>query len=91
MSVRTKASINYSREKYSGEKSSVLYVRGKHCGLPGFPGSMRTSQKEEIGFSHTWKGHRNQVLADLKSVSRGLAESNTDGFGNRSCTPLQSQ
>ncbi len=32
----------------------VLYVRGKHCGLPGFgfPGSMQTSQKEEIGFTH---------------------------------------
>ena len=40
-------------EKSIPEKR-VLYVRGKHCGLPGFgfPGSMQTSQKEEIGFTH---------------------------------------
>ena len=35
------------------EKSiRVLYVGGKHCGLPGLPGSMQTSQKMKLDF-HT--------------------------------------
>ncbi len=34
-------------EKSIPEKR-VLYVRGKHCGLPGLPGLMQTSHKEDI-------------------------------------------
>ncbi len=54
VNINSKASINYSREKYSREKSSVCTVRGKHCGLPAFefPGSMQTSQKGNWIFTH---------------------------------------
>ncbi len=50
VNCNSKASIN----KKSIPEKRVVYVRGKHCGLPGFgfPGSMQTSQKEEIGFTH---------------------------------------
>ncbi len=65
LSVNSKLSINYSREKYSREKS--LFVRGKHCGLPGFgfPWSMQTSQK---GFSHTWDWVRMRTIIIVQEV-----------------------
>ncbi len=42
--VNSKGSINYSREKYSEKR---VYVRGKHCGLPGF-GFPRPHKKKKL-------------------------------------------
>ncbi len=43
--------LRRASEKSIPEKR-VLYVHGKHCGLPGLPGSMQTSQKEDWIFTH---------------------------------------
>ncbi len=37
----------------SNQRKSSVCIRSKHCGLPGLPDHAETSQKAEIGFSHT--------------------------------------